>query len=266
MSVEQGEKCPLYEEGGYVSEHRKLKLLQNKKPTKILKRCWRAVIPELQGTVGNLPKVSREGLHGCPPEGSPRPHSYAHHRVHCDAVGKWIQLLPLVQSEAILLFQSLHCTEFTWSSACWEAGPASLSAMHKPVSISFPFNPWAWLTLPCGTHKSGVSTPRLRFPMVFQQSQAVLQEEARSGVDKRVLAQPYSILGTGHSTLTEGLRDWQLWWSVVPGSQLLSPWRTWINAKAPSAIPASHLPRRTQQKWPLNVDSHLKKNSRLKIK
>lgn len=97
--------------------------------------------------------------------------------------------------------------KFTWSSACWEAGPASLSAMHEPVSISFPFNPWAWLTLPCGTHKSGVSTPRLRSPMVFQQSQAVLQEEARSGVDKRVLAQPYSILGTGHSTSTEGLRD-----------------------------------------------------------
>lgn len=111
MSMEQGEKCPLYEEGGCVSGHRKLKLLQNKKPTKILKRCWRAVIPELQGTVGNLPKVSREGLHGCPPEGSPRPHSYAHHRVHCDAVGKWIQLLPLVQSAAILLFQSLHCSE-----------------------------------------------------------------------------------------------------------------------------------------------------------
>lgn len=67
MSMEQGEKCPWYEERGCVSEHRKLKLLQNKKPTKILKRCWRAVIPELQGTVGNLPKVSREGLHGCPP-------------------------------------------------------------------------------------------------------------------------------------------------------------------------------------------------------
>lgn len=32
MSMEQGEKCPLYEERGCVSEHHKLKLLQNKKP------------------------------------------------------------------------------------------------------------------------------------------------------------------------------------------------------------------------------------------
>lgn len=33
--MEQGEKCPLYEERGCVSEHHELKLLQNKNPTKI---------------------------------------------------------------------------------------------------------------------------------------------------------------------------------------------------------------------------------------
>lgn len=102
------------------------------------------------------------------------------------------ELLPLVQSEVILFLQVNNAVKFTWPSVCWEAGPASLSAMQEPVSISFPFNPGAWLPSPCSTHKSGVSTPRLQFPVVFQQSQAVLQEEARYGVGKGVFAQKCS--------------------------------------------------------------------------
>lgn len=157
--------------------------------------------------------------------------------------------------------------KFTSSDVCWQAGAASFSAMQEPVSISFLFNPGARLPSPCSTHKSGVSIPRLRFPAVFQQSQAVLQEEARSGADKGVLAHRCFILGTGHSSSTwrDSGTD-SSWWSVVSGSQLLPPWPTWINAKASSTILASYLPRRNQQRWPLNVDTHLKKSSRVKIK
>lgn len=71
MSMEQGEKCPLYKERWCVSEHHKLKLLQNKKPTKILKRHWRAVIPELQGTIGNLLRCPGQVCMGVPQRAHP---------------------------------------------------------------------------------------------------------------------------------------------------------------------------------------------------
>ena len=78
------------------------------------------------------------------------------------------ELLPLVQPEVILHFQSLRCSEVHLVECVLQSWSCtSLSAMHQPVSISFPFNPGAQLTLPCSTHKSRVSTPRLHFPAVF---------------------------------------------------------------------------------------------------
>lgn len=175
--------------------------------------------------------------------------------------------LPLVQSEVILLFQSLRCSEVhlvecvlgSWSCLAFchaRAYQHSLSVSSWDMA-AIALQHWqAWsehsqATIPCGVAaKSGTAARRGK---IWSWQRSPCTKMLHPGHRAQLINQRDS--GTDSS-----------WWSVVSGSQLLPPWPAWINAKATSTTLASHLPRRTQQRWPLNVDTHLKKNSRDKIK